>query len=217
MQQVFLLLVEQPTAPDNPVGWLYRVVRNRAMDASRWLRRKSRRETAVAHRGEPWFEPAAGERLDAAAATEALKRLPAGAARSDRRPAVGRTFLPGDCPTGGRLDGHRQPLLSSRACRPARKVGTAMCGDQNHEEDLKRLETDLASLVPRGDRVDPGWGSVLAAKAAGRHDGWCDAGRQRRWRAEVVRAICSSAFIAAKRPIGSRPCAAGPGRHRWPP
>jgi len=76
VQQVFLLLVEQATAPDNPVGWLYRVVRNRAMDAARNARRKSRRETAVAHRGEPWFEPAAGERLDAATATEALKRLP---------------------------------------------------------------------------------------------------------------------------------------------
>ena len=77
VQQAFLLLVEQATAPDNPVGWLYRVVRNRAMDASRSSRRKVRRETAVAHRGEPWFETTAGERLDAVAATEALKRLPA--------------------------------------------------------------------------------------------------------------------------------------------
>jgi RNA polymerase sigma factor (sigma-70 family) len=83
VQQGFLALVEQTNAPDNPVGWLYRVVRNRAMDASRSWRRKSRRETAVAHRGEPWFETAAGERLDAAAATEALKQLPA-----DQREAI---------------------------------------------------------------------------------------------------------------------------------
>lgn len=40
-----------------------------------------------------------------------------------------------------------------------------MSGDENQEE-LKQFEAELASLVPRRDRVDPGWGSVLAAKAA---------------------------------------------------
>ena len=35
-----------------------------------------RRETAAATRGEPWFEPAEGDRLDAVAATDALKHLP---------------------------------------------------------------------------------------------------------------------------------------------
>ena len=39
-------------------------------------RTASRRETAAAARGEPWFEPAEGDRLDAAAATDALKHLP---------------------------------------------------------------------------------------------------------------------------------------------
>jgi RNA polymerase sigma factor (sigma-70 family) len=83
VQQVFLLLVQQTTSPSNAVGWLYCVVRNRALDASRSSRRKSRRETAVAHRGEPWFETTVGEHHDAAAATEALKRLPA-----DQREAI---------------------------------------------------------------------------------------------------------------------------------
>ena len=76
VQQAFLLLVQQAHSPENPLAWLYRVVRNRALDASRASRRKSRRETAVAHRGEPWFESTAGERFDATAATEALKSLP---------------------------------------------------------------------------------------------------------------------------------------------
>ncbi len=167
VQHAFLLLVEQTTLPDNPVGWLYRVVRNRAMDAARNSRRKSCRETVVAHRGEPWFEPAAGERLDAVTATEALKGLPEHRARGDRSPAVGRVIVRGDRPTGGRLRRDRQSLLSSRAGRLARKVKTAMCADENREEELKQLEAELASLVPRGDRVDPGWGSLLAAKAAG--------------------------------------------------
>jgi RNA polymerase sigma-70 factor (ECF subfamily) len=38
--------------------------------------RRLRRETAVAHRGEPWFEAADESRLDAATATRALQRLP---------------------------------------------------------------------------------------------------------------------------------------------
>jgi RNA polymerase sigma factor (sigma-70 family) len=76
VQEAFLLLVRQAVAPDNPVGWLYRVVRNEAINAARSRGRRSRREAAVATRGEPWFETAPGQRLDAAAATEALKRLP---------------------------------------------------------------------------------------------------------------------------------------------
>jgi RNA polymerase sigma factor (sigma-70 family) len=76
VQEAFLLLVRQSVAPDNPVGWLYRVVRNRAINAARSRERRSRREGAVAARGEPWFEGAAGDRLDALAATESLKCLP---------------------------------------------------------------------------------------------------------------------------------------------
>ncbi len=83
VQEAFLLLVRQPVAPENPVGWIYRVVRNRAINASRSSGRKSRREAAVAYRGEPWFEAAPDDRLDAAAATEALKVLPA-----DQREAI---------------------------------------------------------------------------------------------------------------------------------
>jgi RNA polymerase sigma-70 factor (ECF subfamily) len=76
VQEAFLLLVRQVVAPDNPLGWMYRVVRNRAINASRSSGRRSRRETTAATRGEPWFEPASGERLDAAAAADALKHLP---------------------------------------------------------------------------------------------------------------------------------------------
>jgi RNA polymerase sigma factor (sigma-70 family) len=75
VQEAFLLLVRQPATPDNPVGWIYRVVRNRAMNALRSKGRKTRHETAAAHRGEPWFEPTAGERLDADTATDLLRQL----------------------------------------------------------------------------------------------------------------------------------------------
>ncbi len=76
VQETFLLLVRQSPAPENPVGWLYRVVRNRAINAARSRGRRSRRENAVAARGEPWFFSTEGDRLDAIAATEALEQLP---------------------------------------------------------------------------------------------------------------------------------------------
>ena len=44
VQEAFLLLVRQVVAPDNPVGWMYRVVRNRAINAGAIAR------TAVAAR-----------------------------------------------------------------------------------------------------------------------------------------------------------------------
>ncbi len=76
VQEAFLLLVRQAAAPHNPVGWIYRVVRNRAINAARSRGRQSRREAATATCGEPWFEATDGDRLDAVAATDALKHLP---------------------------------------------------------------------------------------------------------------------------------------------
>jgi RNA polymerase sigma factor (sigma-70 family) len=83
VQEAFLLLVRQGVAPDNPLGWMYRVVRNRAINAARGGGRRSRREALAAIRGEPWFERSDGDRLDAAAATDALRHLPV-----DQREAI---------------------------------------------------------------------------------------------------------------------------------
>ena len=76
VQEALVRLVEQPATPENVVGWLYRVVRNAAISASRSAARRTRRETATARRREPWFDPAPPGQLDAAAATAALDQLP---------------------------------------------------------------------------------------------------------------------------------------------
>jgi RNA polymerase sigma factor (sigma-70 family) len=75
VQEALLRLVRQSKVPENVVGWMYRVVRNGALSASRSARRRGRREAAAAHRGEPWFSPSQGGRLDAETATAALKQL----------------------------------------------------------------------------------------------------------------------------------------------
>ncbi len=62
--------------PDDPAAWLYRVVRNGALSATRSARRRRRHETVAAGQRAEWFERSAADRIDAAAATAALKSLP---------------------------------------------------------------------------------------------------------------------------------------------
>ena len=76
VQEAFLQLVRQREEPQNVVGWLYRVVRNRAISAARSAGRRARHEATAADHGEPWFVGTAELRIDAEAATAALKRLP---------------------------------------------------------------------------------------------------------------------------------------------
>lgn len=76
IQDALLQLVREPRLPDNVVGWLYRVVRNRAISVSRSAGARSRHEAAAAFRGEPWFVAADEDRLDAEAAAQALAQLP---------------------------------------------------------------------------------------------------------------------------------------------
>jgi RNA polymerase sigma factor (sigma-70 family) len=75
VQDAFLKLVAQRQPPREAVPWLYRVVRNGAIDAGRTARRRQKRESAVA-RPATWFLEAEVDGLDAQAAVAALERLP---------------------------------------------------------------------------------------------------------------------------------------------
>jgi RNA polymerase sigma factor (sigma-70 family) len=76
VQDAFLALLREPDVPENVVGWLYRVVRNGALNAARSSGRRQRHEAVAAHRDEPWLISSDGDRLDAAAAARALEELP---------------------------------------------------------------------------------------------------------------------------------------------
>jgi RNA polymerase sigma factor (sigma-70 family) len=74
VQEAFIKLVRQNRPPDDTVAWLYRVVRNGALDAAKMMRRRQRRESAAARRV-PWFVEPEVDGLDAETAVAALKRL----------------------------------------------------------------------------------------------------------------------------------------------
>lgn len=73
VQEAFVALARQRTAPDRVVPWLYRVVRNGALAAARGERRRRRREAKAAD-GEAWFA-SADDRIDARRAQALLAEL----------------------------------------------------------------------------------------------------------------------------------------------
>jgi RNA polymerase sigma factor (sigma-70 family) len=77
VQASFLKLVRQQSLPDNLVAWLYRVVRNAAIDAGRAARRRQKYEHQAASQTPLWFIPTEDPTgLDARTAAAALSTLP---------------------------------------------------------------------------------------------------------------------------------------------
>jgi RNA polymerase sigma-70 factor (ECF subfamily) len=79
VQEAFVELARQRTAPAHVVGWLYRVVKNRALNAARGARRRREREAkSIASRFAIDRHPATIDRDDAMVVVEALDGLTAG-------------------------------------------------------------------------------------------------------------------------------------------
>src|SRR3974377_1191285 len=79
VQEAFLKLAGLRAWPENPAAWLFRVVRNGAIDAGLAARRRRHHETAAASLPSPWFEPAESERpgeLAPDVAADELETLP---------------------------------------------------------------------------------------------------------------------------------------------
>src|SRR3989442_7211835 len=74
VQEAFFKLVRQGRPPQDAVGWLYRVVRNGALDAAKMARRRQQRESAAA-RPVRWFVEPEVDGLEAETAVAALERL----------------------------------------------------------------------------------------------------------------------------------------------
>jgi RNA polymerase sigma factor (sigma-70 family) len=75
VQEAFCKLATQRVPPEDPVAWLFRVVRNAALDAEKAERRRKRREAAIATPAR-WFHEATLDGLDASTAVTCLQTLP---------------------------------------------------------------------------------------------------------------------------------------------
>jgi RNA polymerase sigma factor (sigma-70 family) len=64
VQDAFLKLAGLRDLPQNPAAWLFRVVRNGAIDMGLAARRRGRYETAAASLADPWFEADPRQRPD---------------------------------------------------------------------------------------------------------------------------------------------------------
>jgi RNA polymerase sigma-70 factor (ECF subfamily) len=75
VQDAVCKLVALRVPPDDPAAWLYRAVRNAAIDRGKADRRRTKREAAVA-RPDRWFAEREIDGLDAADAVAAIESLP---------------------------------------------------------------------------------------------------------------------------------------------
>src|SRR3954452_6399545 len=75
VQDSAIRLLGLPHAPRNPAAWMYRAVRNAAIDAARATDRRRHREQAVGRGRAAWFIPDSDALIDAQAAEESLRRL----------------------------------------------------------------------------------------------------------------------------------------------
>lgn len=80
VQEAFVKLASQSSSRQNPDSWLFRTVRNGAINAGIAGQRRRRHETAAAHGVEAWFEEESSARsgamLDPESTQSALSALP---------------------------------------------------------------------------------------------------------------------------------------------
>ncbi len=78
VQEAFVSLAGQPVPPLDPPAWLFRTVRNRAVNSGIARKRRRRHEANAAGSTEPWFEqnPESVADIDPDSAREALASLP---------------------------------------------------------------------------------------------------------------------------------------------
>ncbi|WP_169977414.1 RNA polymerase sigma factor [Tautonia rosea] len=78
VQEAFVALAGQRPTPENPAAWLFRAVRNGAINAAKAARRRRQHESNAALKSPDWFEasPSDADAIDPEAAEVALRTLP---------------------------------------------------------------------------------------------------------------------------------------------
>ncbi len=76
VQEALLRLFQQTTQPENKRAWLFRCVRNLAINSQRAQTRRSRHQTAHSEQSSRWFDATCERELDVQVAVAALEHLP---------------------------------------------------------------------------------------------------------------------------------------------
>jgi RNA polymerase sigma-70 factor (ECF subfamily) len=76
VQEALVSLLTLRSAPDDPIAWMYRAVRNEAIDLARTASRRRKREQSVAGQRQEWFSASPESLIDARSAEKALSQLP---------------------------------------------------------------------------------------------------------------------------------------------
>jgi len=76
VQEAFVKLAGQDPIPDQPVAWLFRTVRNGAVNAGIARRRRSRHEAEAAAHNPSWFQPDFTPEIDPDQVQSSLAVLP---------------------------------------------------------------------------------------------------------------------------------------------
>jgi RNA polymerase sigma-70 factor (ECF subfamily) len=75
VQESLIAMLTERQPPEKPVAWMFRAVRNAAIDAARATSRRRRREQLVAESRDRWLESRPDALLDAEVAQHALRQL----------------------------------------------------------------------------------------------------------------------------------------------
>ena len=75
LQEALTALLSERTAPDEPLAWMYRALRNRAIDTARAESRRRRREQTVSTHQAEWFDATPDALIDARTAEAVLRTL----------------------------------------------------------------------------------------------------------------------------------------------
>ena len=146
------------------MAWLYRVVRNKAISASRTARRRKHHETEATSCRPAWFEPSAVDRIDAGSAAVALESLPI-----EQREVViggfGADVVSRDRPTGGRFRQCGPPAIRSGLNGLAPEIKGAM-SEKQIDNELAEIEASLGSLTPLPSSIHRDQLMFLAGRAS---------------------------------------------------
>ena len=160
VQEALTSLLPQTPPPSDPIAWMYRAVRNAAIDQARSSSRRRRREQTVAESRREWFESSADALIDAKIAASRAGRPAAGVARDRRAADLERPRFRADRRRHADEPFDRSRPLRRRAAADARRTGEQPCSPKN--DTTTRTEPGgsragsgaLKSLAPIADERD---------------------------------------------------------------